>query len=126
MQFDAVVNNHHIRMDAVPEAGGQDTGPRPKELMLASLAGCTGMDVISILKKMRMEPDFFDIDIEAELTTEHPRHYTGMHIIYTFRGRDLQEDKLKKAVELSQERYCGVSAAYRKAMKITYEIKILQ
>jgi len=124
MQFDALVSNHHLIMDAVPEAGGQDKGPRPKELMLASLAGCTGMDVISILQKMRINVEAFDIEVEADLTEEHPKHYTAMHIIYSFRGKDLDTDILKKAVELSQERYCGVSAAYRKAMAVTYEIKV--
>jgi len=124
MQFDAVVNNHHIIMDAVPEVGGEDKGPRPKELMLASLAGCTGIDVVSILQKMRVELDDFNIDIEADVTEEHPKHYTKMHIIYTFKGKALDPEKLKKAVDLSQERYCGVSAVYRQAMELTYEIKI--
>jgi putative redox protein len=124
MQFDAVVNDHHIVMDAVAEVGGQNKGPRPKELMLASLAGCTGMDVISILQKMRVAVESFNIEIEADLTGEHPKHYTKMHIIYNFKGNLLDPEKLKKAVELSQERYCGVSAVYRKAMELTYEIKI--
>ncbi|MFZ4464031.1 MAG: OsmC family protein [Bacteroidales bacterium] len=125
MKFDAVVSGHHLTMDALPEVGGANEGPRPKELMLASLAGCTGMDVVSILKKMRVEVEQFDIEVDAPLTEEHPKHYTGMHITYIFRGQDLDMEKLKKAVELSQDRYCGVSAAYRKAMEITYEIRIL-
>ncbi len=125
MKFDAVVSGHHLTMDASPEVGGTNEGPRPKELMLASLAGCTGMDVVSILKKMRVELEQFDIEVDAQLTEEHPKHYTAMHITYIFRGQDLDMEKLKKAIELSQERYCGVSAAYRKAMEITYEIRIL-
>lgn len=124
MQFDAVVSNHHIIMDAAPEVGGQNSGPRPKELMLASLAGCTGMDVVSILQKMRVNVESFNIDVVADLTEEHPKHYTKMHIIYQFKGKGLDPEKLKKAVDLSQERYCGVSAAYRKAMELSYEIKI--
>lgn len=124
MQFDAVVSGHHLVMDAMPAVGGQDAGPRPKELMIASLAGCTGMDVVSILKKMHVEFEKFDIEIEAELTEEYPKHYASMHIKYKFKGYNLDLDKLKKAVELSQDRYCGVSAVYRKAMEITYEIKI--
>ena len=125
MKFDAVVSGHHLTMDASPEVGGTNEGPRPKELMLASLAGCTGMDVVSILKKMRVELEQFDIEVDAQLTEEHPKHYTAMHITYSFRGQDLDMEKLKKAIELSQERYCGVSAAYRKGMEITYEIRIL-
>lgn len=124
MQFDAILSDHHLIMDASPEAGGQDMGPRPKELMLASLAGCTGMDVISILQKMRVKVEAFDIDVEADLNDEHPKYYKKMHIIYRFKGKDLDPEKLEKAVVLSQERYCGVSATYRKAMDVTYEIKI--
>lgn len=125
MEFDALVGDHHLIMDAAPEVGGNNAGVRPKSLMLASLAGCTGMDVISILKKMRIEPKTFDIKIEAELTEEHPKHYTAMHLIYEFSGDGLEEDKLRKAIELSQDRYCGVSAVYRKALELTYEIRIL-
>jgi putative redox protein len=126
MQFDALVGDHHVIMDASPEVGGTNEGPRPKALMLASLAGCTGMDVISILKKMRIEPKTFNINIEAEVTEEHPKHYSSMHLIYEFSGDGLDEDKLRKAIELSQDRYCGVSVVYRKAMPVTYEIKIVK
>lgn len=125
MMFDALVSGHHILMDAMPEVGGEDKGARPKELMLASLAGCTGMDVISILKKMRVNPDHFNIQVEADVTEEHPKHYVKMHIIYEFAGEDLKEEQLRKAIDLSQERYCGVSHVYRKSMEITYEIRIL-
>jgi len=125
MKFDAVVSGHHIIMDALPVVGGSDEGARPKELMLASLAGCTGMDVISILKKMRVEPTYFNVRVEAEMTEEHPKHYIAMHIIYEFKGENLEMEKLQKAVKLSQDQYCGVSTAYRKAMELTYEIVIL-
>ena len=125
MKFDAVVSGHHVIMDALPLVGGNDEGARPKELMLASLAGCTGMDVVSILKKMRVDPEYFNIKVEAEMTEEHPKHYIAMHIIYEFKGEGLELEKLQKAVKLSQDQYCGVSTAYRKAMEITYEIVIL-
>ena len=125
MKFDALVSGHHVIMDALPAVGGNDEGARPKELMLASLAGCTGMDVVSILKKMRVDLQYFNIRVEAEMTEEHPKHYTSMHIIYEFKGEGLEHEKLQKAVNLSQELYCGVSAAYRKAMEITHEIVIL-
>lgn len=125
MKFDAVVSGHHVIMDALPAVGGNDGGARPKELMLAALAGCTAMDVVSILKKMRVEPEYFNVRVEAEMTEEHPKHYTTMHIIYELKGENLDMEKVKKAVELSQKQYCGVSTMYRKAMEITYEIKIL-
>ena len=125
MAFEAEVNGFKIMVDASPEVGGADMGPRPKPLMLVALAGCTGMDVVSILKKMRVEVDDLNIKVEGELTDEHPKEYTKMHIIYEFSGKDLPKDKLQKAIELSQERYCGVSATYKKALDVSYEIKII-
>jgi putative redox protein len=124
MAFEADVDGCRIKMDAKAENGGSGQYPRPKPLMMASLAGCTGMDVISILKKMRVELDSFEIVVQGDITDEHPKHYTKMHIIYEFTGKDLPLDKLEKAVNLSQERYCGVSASYRKAMELTHEIVI--
>jgi putative redox protein len=125
MLFDANVSGHHVMMDALPTVGGEGKGSRPKELMLAALAGCTGMDVVSILKKMRVEFTGLDIRVEANVTQEHPKHYDHMHLIYEFTGNDLLLDQLTKAVELSQERYCGVSFVYKKAMEVSYEIRIL-
>jgi putative redox protein len=124
LSFEAEINGHSIILDAKTEAGGRNRGPRPKPLMMVALAGCTGMDVASLLKKMRIEVESFIVRVEGELTEEHPKHFTAMHTIYEFKGKDLPLDKLKKAVELSQETYCGVSASYRKAMKLSYEIKI--
>ncbi|MBC7350325.1 MAG: OsmC family protein [Candidatus Aminicenantes bacterium] len=126
MAFEAEVNGHKIIMDAEPEVGGKDRGPRPKPLMLVSLAGCTGMDVISILQKMRVRVERLHLTVQGDLTPEHPRQFYKMHIIYEFTGKDLPLDKLTKAVELSQERYCGVSATYKKALELTYEIKVIQ
>jgi len=122
MSFETELNGHKIYLDADPKVGGKNLGPRPKPLMLVALAGCTGMDVVSILKKMRVEYDGFSVDVEAELTEEHPKKYSGMKIIYRFKGKDLPMDKLKKAVELSKERYCGVSANYRDSFPVDYEI----
>ncbi|MFW5774371.1 MAG: OsmC family protein, partial [Tangfeifania sp.] len=93
-------------------------------LMLAALAGCTGMDVVSILKKMRVDVKDFNVTVEGDLTEEHPKQFSKMHVIYEFKGKNLPMDKLRKAVNLSEERYCGVSATYRKAMEITSEIKV--
>jgi len=126
MAFEAEINGHKIVIDAVPEVGGENRGPRPKPLMLAALGGCTGMDVISILNKMRVEVDSFNVIVEGDLTEEHPKHFYKMHVIYEFTGKDLPLDKLQKAVELSEERYCGVSASYRKAMEMTSEIRIIE
>jgi putative redox protein len=124
MAFETELNGHKIIMDAGESNGGKNKGPRPKPFMLAALAGCTGMDVVSILAKMRVEVSKFRIWIEAQQTEEHPKHYTDIKIIYEFTGKDLPMDKLEKAVSLSEERYCGVNAVYKKAMKVTYEIRV--
>ncbi len=125
MAFEAELDGHKLIIDASPEVGGNDNGPRPKPLMLVALAGCTGMDVVSILKKMRVELDGLRVWVEAELTEEHPKHYSEMKIIYEFKGKDLPMDKLEKAVSLSEERYCGVSAVYRKVMPVSTEIRVV-
>ena len=125
MAFEAEVNGHKIILDAAEAVGGENRGPRPKPLMLVALAGCTGMDVVSILKKMRVEVEGFNVVVEGDLTEEHPKQFTKMRVIYEFKGKDLPMDKLEKAVNLSEERYCGVSAMYKKAIGITTEIRIL-
>lgn len=122
MAFEAEVNGHKILVDTVESVGGRNLGPRPKPLLLASLAGCTAMDVISILEKMRVKVDAFHIEVVAEQTEEHPKVYSQIKILYKFKGKDLPMDKLQKAVNLSQERYCGVSAMLRKASELSFEI----
>ncbi len=124
MMFETEINGHKLILDAAEAGGGTNKGPRPKALMLVALAGCTGMDVVSILQKMRVEVKKFRVWIEAQQTEEHPKHYTEIKIIYEFTGKDLPMDKLEKAVSLSDERYCGVSAVYKKAMKVTNEIRV--
>ncbi|RKY02005.1 MAG: hypothetical protein DRP54_02705 [Spirochaetes bacterium] len=126
MKFEAEVTGHKVTMDSTPEFGGHDEGPRPKPLVLASLAGCTGMDVVSILKKMKVNLDGFKLTCEADVADEHPKIYTNIKLIYEFRGKGLDRSKLEKAVSLSQERYCGVSAMLRKNCPINYEIRILE
>ena len=124
MAFETEMSGHKVIVDAAPEVGGKDLGPRPKEMMLVALAGCTGMDVVSILKKMRVDLTGFNVRVEANMTEEHPKHYDEMKIVYEFSGENLDEAKLKKAIDLSMDRYCGVSVVYRKAMPVNYEIVI--
>lgn len=124
MSFETTLNGHKIILDADEAVGGTDKGPRPKALLLVSLAGCTAMDVISILGKMRVQPEAFRVETDGELTEEHPKYYHKLHLRYVFKGKDLPMDKLEKAVSLSQERYCGVSAMLSKAATITHEIVI--
>lgn len=124
MAFDAELQGFNIKLDAAEAVGGKNGGPRPKPFLLIALGGCTGMDVVSILKKMRVEPDYFNVEIDGELTDEHPKYYHSIHVKYVFRGKDLPMAKLQKAVDLSQDRYCGVSAMLGKVSTITHEIVI--
>lgn len=124
LAFEAEVDGHKIYMDSTPEHGGKNTGPRPKPLMMVALAGCTGMDVAAILKKMKVEMDDFSVEVEGDITEEHPKRFQGMKVLYRFKGKEMDRKLVEKAVHLSNTRYCGVSANYRKAFKITYEIII--
>jgi len=128
MAFEAEITGHKILMDADDTVGGHDRGPRPKPLLIAALTGCTGMDVVSILKKMQVKIDGFDIRTETELTEEFPKTYSKIHLIYEFTGTNLDENenKIKKAVKLSQDKYCGVSALYEKALDLSYEVKLIE
>ncbi|MCK4312510.1 MAG: OsmC family protein [Candidatus Cloacimonetes bacterium] len=122
MAFDVELNGHHFTIDANPRFGGENQGPKPKGLLLTSLAGCTGMDVVSILKKMKIEDYQLEINIEGELTEEHPRIYHTINLNFVFKGDQLPEDKIKKAVELSETRYCGVTEMLRRSSKIKTKI----
>ena len=124
MAFSQEMDGHKIIIDADEKVGGENKGPQPKPFMQAALGGCTAMDVISILRKMRVELADFKVHVEGEITEEHPKHYSSMHVIYEFTGKDLPIAKLEKAINLSEDRYCGVSATYKKVMKLTHEIVI--
>jgi len=126
MAFKGTANGHEIMMDAEDQFGGQNAGPRPKPLMLLAAGGCTGMDVIPLLKKMQVFPEYFNMVVEGEVSDDHPKQYVKIHITFEFRGKDLPMDKLSKAISLSQDKYCGVSATLKKAMPVTWEIKILE
>src|SRR5689334_7924665 len=106
MAFDAQIGNHIIRLDTSGEGG--DTGASPKKLMLAALAGCTGIDIVGILNKMKVNFSELVIHIEAGLTDEHPRIYKNVLIRYAIKIDTADQDKMLRAVELSQQKYCGV------------------
>lgn len=126
MSFEADLDGLKVKLDADPSVGGENKGPKPKPLMLVALAGCTGMDVVSMLTKMRVELEDFTIDVEANLTAEHPKYFDAFTIVYTFKGKDLPMAKLEKAVNLSQERYCGVSEMYRRFATIDHKIVVVE
>jgi len=124
LAFRVEQEGHTFMLDASAEAGGQDLGPRPKALLLSALGACTGIDVVSILEKMRVPLDGLKVEVSAELRDEHPRIYTGIRVRYLFRGKDLPMDKLARAVQLSEDTYCGVAAMLRPTVPITSEIVI--
>ena len=124
MAFEAQIDDYKVIMDAAPASGGQHLGPTPKPLLMASLGGCTGMDVISLARKMRQEVESLEIIIKGSITEEHPMRYEAIHLIFEFAGKDLDAEKLQKAVDLSQEKYCGVAATLKPNVKITNEIRI--
>ncbi len=95
MAFDAELDDHHFTLDANPQVGGQNKGPRPKGLLLSGLAGCTGMDVVSILKKMKIDNFEFEINVEADTTEEHPKVYKTIILNYIFKGENLPIAKSK-------------------------------
>lgn len=114
-------SGHDLRIDAGAEDGGEGSGYRPKALMLSSLAGCSGLDVASLIKKMKLEVADFHIDAFGELTEEHPKYYHKVKLTYHFYGANLNEERLGRAVELSVEKYCGVMEMFRRFATIEIE-----
>ncbi len=122
MAFDVELDDHHLVIDASEKFGGENLGPSPKSLLLAGLAGCTAMDVVSILRKQKIKGFEIEVEVTTELTDEHPKVFKDIKLLYRFKGTDLPEEKVKRAIELSMNKYCGVSAMLRKNSEITYQI----
>jgi putative redox protein len=114
-----------ITLDARPEHGGTGRGPSPMETVLLALGGCTGMDVVSILGKMRAPLEGLEIRVTADRAETHPQVFTKIALEYVFRGAGLASDQVSRAVELSQTRYCSVSAMLRQAAELTYTWRIV-
>ena len=115
MKFESTnPSGRNLFIDASPKDGGQGDGYRPKALMLSSLAGCSGLDVASLIKKMKLKVDDFKIEIEANLTEEYPKYYDKVNVEFHFFGANLNKEKLQRAVELSTEKYCGVMEMFRR------------
>ena len=122
MAFDASIGDHTITIDADQEVGGERRGPKPKLLLMVALGGCTGMDVVSILKKMRVDFERFEVEVEGDIDEIHPKKYNKIIIRYMLEGNDIPADKVQKAVKLSEENYCGVSATLRNCVEMKSEI----
>jgi putative redox protein len=119
-------SNHWITVDGPEEFGGSNAGVRPKELVLIALAGCTSSDVVSILKKKRVILDDFEVNISAEMSEEHPKVYTNINLEFVFYGEDINEKDVERAIELSQTKYCSVSAMLNKSVEINHTYKVVK
>ncbi len=115
-------NGKTVLMDTKPEHGGHNSGLSPKAMMLASLAGCSGLDVVSVLDKMKVKISDFRMETSGELTDEHPKYYHTVTVDYHFYGKDLNEAKIEKAVKLSIDKYCGVMEMFRQFSKVNTNI----
>ena len=111
-------------MDGAPDAGGRNLGIRPMEMLLLGLGGCTTFDVVAILQKSRQEMIDCEVEIEAERATEVPKVFTKIHIHFIISGRNLDENKVRKAVELSADKYCSASRMLEEVAEITHNFEI--
>jgi putative redox protein len=124
MSFEANVMDYKIMMDAELEFGGQKRGPKPKPLLLVALAGCTGMDIVSLLNKMRVDFKKFNIRVDGDTADEHPKRFTKITVTYEVTGKNIDREKVEKAVVLSKEKYCSVSATLKDSVDIDYIIEV--
>jgi len=119
-------SKHGIVLDASAEGGGRGTGARPMELLLVALGGCTAMDVISILKKKRQKVTGLEINLSGEEATDWPKRYTKIHLEYLVRGRGLDPQAVERSIELSDSKYCSVTASLRPSVQITNSYHIVE
>jgi putative redox protein len=126
LSFAVQQDGHEFIIDGSEEFGGHDLGPRPKNLLLTALAGCTGMDVVAILAKMNITGFGLEVVVHGQLGDEHPVIFTSITIEYRFTGPDLPRKKLERAVSLSQDKYCGVSAMLSKSSDVSWTITLLE
>ena len=120
--FSVLVNGHNIEIDSSKENGGEGIGPGPKIFMLLSLAGCTGMDIVSMLEKMRVKFSDLSIKVDGDLTETDPKVYDKVVIKYSIKMSEENRPKMEKAVHLSKEKYCGVSHMFEAFAKVDFEI----
>ncbi len=118
-------SGHWVTVDGPPEFGGSSAAIRPKELILISLGACTGSDVVSILQKKRVKLAGFEVKLKAQVAEEHPQVYTHIHIEYNFYGENLSAADLDRAIDLSQNKYCPVSAMLKNSVELTHSYVVL-
>ncbi len=119
-------SGHSLIMDADDAAGGHNAGFRPMELLLVGFGGCSGMDVISILRKKRQQVTGLDINVKGERANDYPKVYTEVHIEYVVKGKDIAKEAVERAISLSVDKYCSVGATLAKAGRITHSYRIIE
>ena len=117
-------SGHWVSMDGPAEFGGSNAGSRPKELILFALGGCTGSDVVAILKKKRVPVQAFEMNLKATQAEEHPQVYTSIHVEYVFHGAGINPADVERAIELSTTKYCAVSAMLKASITLTHSYRI--
>ena len=122
MQFNAAVNGHTIIMDAPERVGGEDHGPIPKPFVLTALTGCTGMDVVALLRKKGKEVKDFSLKAEGEISKQQPIEYTAIHLVYDLNGDEELQEEVLEVITTSQEKICGVSHMLKKILPLTWEV----
>ena len=119
-------SNHWITVDGPEDFGGCNAGIRPKELVLIALAGCTSSDIVSILKKKKVDLDDYEVNISAEMADEHPKVYTKINLEFVLYGENINEKDVERAIELSETKYCSVSAMLNNSVEINHTYKIVK
>lgn len=119
-------SGHAIVMDADPGVGGKNTGPRPMELLLLGIGGCSGMDVISILQKKRQQVTGFEITVKGQKAEEYPKKLTDVTLEFVVKGKNISEEAVKRSVDLSMNKYCSVKATLEGSAQINFSYKIIQ
>ena len=119
-------SGHTITMDGPPESGGENLGVRPMEMLLLGVAGCTMIDVVTTLKKMRQDLSHCETKINAERATDHPKVFTNIHIQFILKGQNLDEKKVDKAITLSAEKYCSASIMLGETATITHDFEVVE
>ncbi|TGM77751.1 OsmC family peroxiredoxin [Leptospira mtsangambouensis] len=118
-------SGNSIRIDASPEIGGKNSGPRPMELLIMGLAGCSSIDVLMILNKHRIEVKDYSVEVDAEREkVEETNLFKNIHLKFKVKG-DFKEEQVKRAIDLSLEKYCSVAKTLEKTAKITYEFELV-
>ena len=119
-------SGHTITMDGPPESGGENLGVRPMEMLLLGVAGCTMIDVVTTLKKMRQDLSHLETKINAERATDHPKVFTDIHIQFIVKGKDLDSKKVEKEITLSAEKYCSASIMLGETATITHDFEVVE